>query len=150
MAKSTIVRTWLGGLIVLGAGLLLTGLSIAVMLAYGGTFSPAPSGSGYDFVPTFDGFFWLTVAGIVTGGILAAVGGIVQLVAWVGALMNTYSLADKTWFAVLLIGGLIGFAAGIVGLITMAVYVLAGPDSVAIPAQSRAPMPTPTAMAPTA
>ena len=150
MAKSTIVRTWLGGLIVLGAGLLLTGLSIALMLAYGGSFNPAPSGSGYDFVPTFDGFFWLTVTGIVTGGILAALGGIVQLVAWVGALLNTYSMADKTWFAVLLIGGLMGFAMGIVGLITMAVYVIAGPDGAAIPAQARAPMPTPTAMAPTA
>lgn len=141
MAKSTIVRTWVGGLIAFAAGLFLAALSIGLMLAYGGTFTPAASGSGYDFVPSPDGFFWLTVGGIVAGGVLASIGGIVQLVAWVGALLNTYQLADKAWFAVLLIGGLLGFAMGIVGLVTMAVYVLAGPDGVAVQRLESQPLP---------
>lgn len=132
MAKSTTVRTWFAGLIAFAAGLLLAALSIGLMLVYGGTFTPAVSGNGYDFVPSLDGFFWLTVGGIVTGGVLASIGGLVELVAWVGALLNTYQLADKAWFAVLLIGGLLGFVTGIVGLVTMAVYVLAGPDGVAV------------------
>lgn len=131
MAKSTIVRTWFGGLIALAAGLLLAGLSIGLMLEYGGTFTPTASGDGYDFVPSLNGFFWLTVGGIVVAGALAAIGGIAQLVAWVGALLNTYQLPDKAWFAVLLVGGLLGFVMGIVGLVTMAVWVLAGPDGVA-------------------
>ena len=150
MTKSTIVRTWLGGLIGVGAGLLMAALSIALMLGYGGTFTPAASGSGYDFAPSLDGFFWLTVAGIITGGILAAAGGVVQLVAWIGAMLNTYRLPEKTWFAVLLIGGLVGLAVGFVGLVTMVVYVIAGPDGTAV--QSAAPLSSPsqpTALAPT-
>lgn len=147
MAKTTIVRTWFGGLIALGAGLLLVGLSIVLMLAYAGTFTPAASGSGYDFVPTLGGFFWLTTAGIVLGGIFAAVGGIVQLVAWIGALLNTYQLPDKAWFAVLLVGGLLGFAMGVIGLATMVAYVLGGPDGMAVrPLETR---PLPTTLAPT-
>lgn len=150
MTKSTIVRTWLGGLIALGAGLLLAGLSIVLMLAYGGTFNPAADGNGYDFLPSTDGFFWLTISGIIAGGIVAAAGGIVQLVAWVGALVNTYSLPDKTWFGVLLVGGLIGFAMGIVGLATMTAYVIAGPDGAALRVQAPAAGAAPTALAPTA
>lgn len=142
MAKTTIVRTWFGGLIALGAGLLLVGLSIVLMLAYAGTFTPAASGSGYDFVPTLGGFFWLTTAGIVLGGIFAAVGGIVQLVAWIGALLNTYQLPDKAWFAVLLVGGLLGFAMGVIGLATMVAYVLGGPDGMAVRPLERRPLPT--------
>lgn len=147
MAKSTIVRTWFGGLIALVGGLLLVGLSVGLMLGYGGTFTPATNGNGYDFVPSLGGFFWLTVGGIVTGGILAMVGGVVQLVAWVGALLNTYQLPDKSWFAVLLIGGLLGFVMGVIGLVTMAVYVLAGPDGMAVPRAQ--PQPMPTTFAPT-
>ena len=147
MAKSTIVRTWFGGLIAFAAGLVLIGSSIGLMLEYGGTFTPAVDGSGYDFVPSLSGFFWLTVGGIIAGGMLAAIGGIVQLVAWVGALLNTYVLSDKAWFAVLLTGGLLGFVIGVVGLVTMAVYVLAGPDGVAI--QKLESQPVRTTLAPT-
>lgn len=148
MAKSTIVRTWFGGLIALAAGLLLAAVSTGLMLEYGGTFTPAASGNGYDFVPSLNGFFWLTVGGIVAAGALAAIGGIAQLVAWVGALLNTYHLADKAWFAVLLVGGLLGFVMGIVGLVAMAVWVLAGPDGEAnekLPSQR-----APATLAPTA
>lgn len=148
MAKSTIVRTWLGGVIAVAAGLLLAGLSVGLMLQYGGTFTPAAAGNEYDFVPSLDGFFWLTVGGIITGGIVATIGGIVQLVAWVGALLNTYQLADKAWFAVLLIGGLLGFVMGVLGLVTMAVYVLAGPDGMAV--QKLVPRPAAGTLAPTA
>jgi hypothetical protein len=89
MKKSTIVRTWLGGLVALAAGLLVAAVSIGLMLAYGGTFTQASSTGGYDFVPTLDGFFWMTVGGIVTGCAFAAAGGLIQLVAWIGALINT-------------------------------------------------------------
>jgi hypothetical protein len=39
----------------------------------------------------------------------------VQLAAWIGTLVNTYRLEDKTWFAVVLAGGLLGLAFGLLG-----------------------------------
>lgn len=137
MSKRTVVRTWLGGVIAVAGGLVITGVSVGLMLAFGGTFSPTDtavpaSGQAYDFVPNLDGFFWTTVVGIVAGGILAAAGGLVQLVAWVGAMANTYRLADKTWFAVLLVGGVIGFMFGLAGLAVMLAYVIAGPDGMEV------------------
>ena len=50
----------------------------------------------------------------------AAVG---QLVAWVGAVLNTAQLEDKTWFLVLLVSGLLS-----VGFVAMIAYLVAGPD----------------------
>ena len=44
-------------------------------------------------------------------------------VAWIGAVINTSRLEDKTWFLLLLLLGLFSF-----GFIAMLVYVIAGPD----------------------
>jgi len=44
-------------------------------------------------------------------------------VAWIGAVLNTANLADKTWFIVVLVGGLLG-----VGFLVTVAYVVAGPD----------------------
>jgi len=139
MRKSTVVRSWLAGVIVLAGGLLLAGIATGLMLGFAGTFTPSPSGQGYDFEPTLNGFFWTMVGGIVLGGVLAAIGGLVQLAAWIGALVNTYQLEDRTWFGVLLAGGLIGFAVGLVGFAAMLAYVIAGPDGMAA-VRTRAPL----------
>ncbi|HEX5015275.1 MAG TPA: hypothetical protein VFV72_14075 [Candidatus Limnocylindrales bacterium] len=64
-----------------------------------------------------------TIAFAIVGGLLVLAGGIGQFVAWIGALVNTSRLADKTWFVVLLVLGLLS-----VGFIAMLVYVIAGPD----------------------
>ena len=65
---------------------------------------------------------------------LAIIGGSLgQFVAWIGAVVNTARLDDKTWFVVLLVLGLLSF-----GFIAMLVYVLAGPDGTA-PAPAAAP-----------
>jgi hypothetical protein len=132
MTKSTITRTWIAGLVVLAAGLVVGGISLGLMLAYGGTFTAAPSGNGYDFVPRTDSFFWTTVGFMLLGFTVAAVGGIVQLAAWVGALINTNRMADKTWFAVLLIGGLVGVVFAPVGFAAMVAYLVAGPDGMLV------------------
>ena len=149
MAKPTIVRTWFAGLIAIAGGLLMVGVSIALMLTYGGTFTQATGSNAYDFVPTQDGFFWFTVAGIVFGGIVSAAGGIIQLAAWVGALINTNRLADKTWFVVVLFGGLIGFVFGPAGLVTMVVYLISGPDGYAVQQPTPAIGARPSTLAPT-
>jgi hypothetical protein len=123
MRKSTITKTWLGGIIAIALGFIAAGVAIGLMLAYGGTFTSAPNGEGYDFVPTQDGFFWTTVAIIVAAFFVAVAGAIVQFVAWIGALVNSYQLQDKLWFLLTLILGLIGF-----GLVVMIVYLIAAPD----------------------
>lgn len=150
MSRSTIVRTWLAGVIAVAGGLVLAGVCVGLMLAFGGTFTPAPTGQGYDFEPTVNGFFWTTVSGIVIGGVIAAVGSLVQLAAWIGALINTSHLEEKTWFGVLLASGLIGFAFGLVGFAGMLAYLIAGPDGTA-EVKNRAPQSTqPGALATTA
>lgn len=131
MTKATVTRTWVAGLVVFAAGLIMGGVSLGLMLAYGGQFSAAPSGNGYDFVPSIDGFFWTMVGLMVAGGTIAAAGGIVQLAAWIGALVNAYQLEDRTWFTVLLVGGLLGLAFGLAGFAAMVAYVIAGPDGLA-------------------
>jgi hypothetical protein len=133
MGKPTITKTWLAGLIAIASGLILGGVSLGLVLAFGGHFTPAPGGNGYDFVPTLDGFFWTMVGLMIVGFIIAVVGGIVQLVAWIGALINTYRLEDKTWFIVLLAGGLLGLGFTLVGFAVMVAYLIAGPDGMALP-----------------
>lgn len=154
MTKSAITKTWIAGVIVLAAGLLVGGVSLGLMLAYGGHFTPAASGNGYDFIPTTDGFFWTMVGLMIAGFTVAAAGGIVQLVAWVGALVNTYPIQDKTWFVVLLAGGLIGLAFALVGFAVMVAYIIAGPDGIAVARQPLPAMPAqepwrPPTLAPT-
>ncbi len=152
MTKSTITKTWIAGLIVIVAGLIVGFISLALMLAYGGNFEPAPSGSGQDFVPSMNGTFWTTVSFMILGFTAAAVGGVIQLVAWIGALMNTYLLADRTWFVVLLVGGLLSLVFGIVGFAVMVAYLSGGPDGSAaheprLP--TSAPPPPPGTLVPT-
>jgi hypothetical protein len=129
MTKSTITKTWLGGLVGFAAGLVLAGFGVFLMLAYGGTFTQvAGNPNSYDFVPKMDGFFWMTIWMIVLGGIVAAIGGVVQLAAWIGAVVNSYLLPDKTWFSVVLIGGVLGLFFGLIGFAAMIAYVVAAPD----------------------
>ena len=128
MTKSTITKTWIGGLATFGAGIVVTLVGVFLMLAYGGTFTQAAGSNSYEFQPYLNGFFWVTIALIVIGGLIAFVGSIVQLVAWVGALINSYALPERTWFAGLLAGGVLGLAFAPVGFAVMIAYVVAAPD----------------------
>jgi hypothetical protein len=57
-------------------------------------------------------------------GLLAMIGAVVgQFVAWIGAVINTAQLPDKTWFIVLLVCGLLSF-----GFAAMVIYLIAGPQ----------------------
>ena len=88
---------------------------------------------------------------MVAGFFAAAVGGLVQLAAWIGALVNTYRLQDKTWFAVLLAGGLLGLAFGLLGFAAMVAYLVAGPDGMSAgQPRNLAPASRPSSLAPTA
>ena len=65
---------------------------------------------------------------MVMGFALAAAGAVTQFVAWIGALINTYQLEDKIWFWVLLAGGVLGLASGLIPFATMVAYLSAGPE----------------------
>ena len=58
-----------------------------------------------------------------------AIGG---LVSWIGALLNTWRLESKTWFAVLLLLGIFNL-----GFFAMIAYLIAGPDGTARPRPRR-------------
>lgn len=143
MTKSQITKAWVGGLVTFAAGIILALVGVFVMLAFGGTFSQVGSTSNYTFTPDLNGTFWTGICVIVVGGLIALAGGIVQLGAWVAALVNSYGLADRTWFVVLLVGGLLSFVLAPIGFAAMLAYVIAAPES-PVRSQAAAPPPVPT------
>ena len=148
MRKSTVGGVWLAGLAGIVGGVVAILAGTFLMLGYGGTWSGQPDAS--EFTPAMDAFFWGMVGLITIGALAVVAGGIAQLVAWIGALVNTNGLADKTWFVVLLIAGLIGLVGlAIVGFVAMAAYVLAGPDSTARAGTAPRAVPPPVTLAPT-
>lgn len=138
MKKSTTTKTWLTGLGLMLGGFVLLGAGLGLMLGSGGAWTPAPHG-GYDFHPTLDALFWGTVAMVSAGGLTILAGAVLQFVAWIGAMVNTAHAQDKTWFALLLVLGLLGLQ-----FIAMIVYLVAGPDIAPAP-PSGVPMPPPLA-----
>ena len=149
MTKSTITKTWIGGLAVFAAGIVASISGVFLMLAYGGTFTQIAGTNRYDFTPNETGFFWFTVTIIVIGGLIVAAGGIVQLAAWVGGLFNSYLLESKAWFLVLLLGGLLSFFFAPLGFAAMLAYVIAAPDGTENRA-SELPKAQPSSLVPTA
>lgn len=133
MKKITITRIWIAGLVVLAAGLVVGGVSLGMMLANGGRWEPAATGSGSNFIPTMNDYFWTTLGFTITGFTIALAGFVVQIVAWIGALLNTNQLPDKTWFWIMLGAGLLTFVTGPVGFAGMIAYIVAGPDGMAQP-----------------
>jgi hypothetical protein len=120
MTKSTVSRIFIGSLFAIAGGVVL--LAVGLFLAYvnGSFIMRGPDVAGIQ--PT--AFTWAMV-GLAIVGILAVIAGALgQFVAWIGAVVNTSRLDDKTWFIVLLVLGLLSF-----GFIAMLVYVIAGPDT---------------------
>ena len=119
MSKSTVTRLFVGGIVAVVAGVFL--VIASALIAY---FSGAFVLSGPDVVgiqPTPQALTFV-VLGLL--GLVALIGGgISGLVAWIGALLNTAQLEDKTWFILLLVLGLLSF-----GFVAMLAYVIAGPD----------------------
>ena len=55
---------------------------------------------------------------------------------WIGALLNTWRLDSKTWFAVLLLLGIFNL-----GFFAMVAYLIAGPDGTASPTRNTSQAP---------
>lgn len=119
VSKAAVTRLFVGAIVAIVAGVVL--VLAAVWAAFAGGVIVI---GGNDVVAVNGGSVAWTVVGIVIVGALAIVGGsIAALLSWIGALLNTVQLEDKTWFLVLLLLGLFSF-----GFIAMVLYVFAGPD----------------------
>jgi hypothetical protein len=126
MSKSTVTKMFIGSLVAIVGGLVLLGAGL--VLAYvNGTFIMR----GPDVVGVHPSAFTWSMAGLAIIGVLAVIGGALgQFVAWIGALLNTAQLDDKTWFILLLVLGLLSF-----GFVAMLVYLIGGPDGTRASAQ---------------
>jgi hypothetical protein len=102
MSKPTITRLFVGATVAVAAGLVLVLAALWTAVAS-------------DLV--------VTVALVVVGSLALLAGAAAGVVSWIGALLNTAQLEDKTWFVSLLV---LGLCSG--GVLAMVAYVLAGPD----------------------
>ena len=154
MTKRTITIVWLTGVGVMIVGGLLALFCALALASHIGAFTANYQYTNY--VP--DSTFWALVSFIVLGGI-AVLGGIVtQFVAWIGAVINTNRLVDKTWFNILLWVGVasivlnfIGGFGALIGWVLMIVYLVGGPDGMPVePMMMRTtPVEPPRTLAPT-
>ena len=119
MSKVTVTRVFLGSLVAVIAGAVLAFAAVWIAYANGAFVMSGPDVIGVQSTP----YAW-TIVGLGIVAALAMIAGFIGgLVSWIGALLNTSQLEDKTWFIVLLVLGLLSF-----GVVAMFAYVIAGPD----------------------
>jgi len=119
MSKSAITRLFIGSGIAIVAGTILAIAGVWLAIA-----NDAFVMNGSDIVGLRGGVFAWTGLGLGLIGLAAVVGGFIGgLVSWIGALLNTWRLESKTWFAVLLLLGIFNL-----GFFAMVAYLVAGPD----------------------
>ena len=119
MSKSLVTRLFVGSLIAIIAGVVLVAAGVIVAFGSGVFVMSGPDVVGIEPSP----FAWSMIA-LMAVGVLAVIGGgLGQFLAWIGAVINTSRLEDKTWFILLLVLGLLSF-----GFVAMLVYVIGGPD----------------------
>jgi hypothetical protein len=119
MSKRTVTRWFVGAVIAVGAGLVLGVAALSAALAtdaidFGGSYVIDVNGGPGA---------WTALGLVIVGSLAILVGTVAAVLSWLGALLNTRQLDNKTWFAALLALGLLGF-----GVVAMIAYVVAGPD----------------------
>jgi hypothetical protein len=121
MTKSTIVKLFWGSLIGLVAGLVLVGVTFALAISNDIFVMSGPNVTGIK-----SGALSWTLLGLIgLAALILLFAAVAHFVAWIGAVLNTAQLPDKTWFVVLLVVGLLGLV-----FIATVAYVIAGPDAV--------------------
>ncbi|HVB77264.1 MAG TPA: hypothetical protein VNI34_05615 [Candidatus Nitrosotalea sp.] len=119
MTKHTVTRFFIGSVLAIAGGLVLTVVAGLLAFANGALVYNGPDVIGVNE----SAFGWTMITVAAVGTLVMAGGAIGQFVSWIGAVLNTARLEDKTWFVVLLLLGLFSF-----GFIAMLIYVIAGPD----------------------
>lgn len=129
MSKATVTRLFIRGGLAVIAGAMLTVVAMSIAVA-----NDAFVMNGPDIVGLRgSALAWSMLPLGIVGG-LAIVGGLVAgLVAWIGALLNTWQLTSRTWFAGLLLLGVFNF-----GFFAMIAYLVFGPDDATDAAVGRA------------
>jgi hypothetical protein len=119
MGRSLLVKLFFGSLIGLVAGAVL--LVVAGAVAIGNDVFVM---NGPDVVGLNPGALTWTVIGLMAlASLIMIVAAMAQVVAWIGAVLDTATRADKTWFVALLVLGLLGF-----GFVATLLYVIAVHD----------------------
>ena len=119
MRKSTVVKVFVGSLVGMAASIVL--LIVTGALALGSDVFVMDGPDVVGIKASLFGWAMLALAAVAVLGMLAAIAA--QVVAWVGAVLNTAQLPDKTWFVVVLVGGLVSL-----GFLATLAYVIGGPD----------------------
>jgi hypothetical protein len=119
MSKSTVVKLFVSSVVAVIAGALLAFAAIWFAYANGAFVMNGPDVVGIQSTP----FAWAIVGLAIVACLAMMAGFIAGLVSWIGALLNTAQIEDKTWFILLLVLGLLSF-----GIVAMIAYVIAGPD----------------------
>ena len=119
MTKSLIVKLFWGSVIGLVAGLVLMAVGCALAIS-----NDIFVMNGPDVTGVKSGALSWTLLGLMGLALVVLLfAAVAHFVAWIGAVLNTANLSDKTWFVVLLVVGLLGFV-----FIATIAYVIAGPD----------------------
>ena len=119
VSKRTVVRLFVGAVVAFGLGLVLGLAALWAALA-----SDAIDIGGSHVVDVNGGSgAWTALGLVIVASLAILVGTFAAVLSWIGALLNTWRLEDKTWFGALLALGLLGL-----GVIAMIAYVVAGPD----------------------
>jgi len=113
-----VTRLFVGAALAMIVGLVISVFAIISALAsgtvtIGGSAIVTVNGSG--FAGTL---VWFLIAGVAF-----SLGAVLGIASWIGALLNTFQLEDKTWFLVVLVLGAISL-----GWVAVLAYVIAGPD----------------------
>ena len=119
MSKSTVTSTFVASVIAVIAGAFLAFAAVWFAYANGAFVMNGPDVVGVQSTPAA----WTTVGLAIVAALTVMAGLVAGLVSWIGALLNTSQLEDKTWFVLLLVLGILSF-----GLVAMIAYVIAGPD----------------------
>ena len=119
MSKPTVTRLFIAAGLAMIAGAVLFVGAVAIAVA-ANTFVM----SGSDIVGLRGSApAWVSL-GIATIGTVAFAGGLIAgLIAWIGALLDTWQFESKAWFIGLLLLGIFNL-----GLFAMIAYLVAGPD----------------------
>jgi hypothetical protein len=119
MSKATVTRLFIGSGIAIVSGAIVAVAAVWLAIANNVFVMAGPDITGI----TGGALAWSIVALGILGAMAVAGGFIGGLVSWIGALLNTWQLESRTWFAVLLLLGIFNL-----GFFAMIAYLLAGPD----------------------
>jgi hypothetical protein len=119
MSRSTVTRLFFGAIVALAGGLVVALTTVVAAIAGGVVTIGGSNVVSFDGQVFAESFPWLLIAALALAG-----GTVAALASWIGALLNTWQLDDKTWFVALLVLGLFSF-----GWVAMVAYVIAGPDA---------------------